>query len=108
MSTLRDVTDATFDAEVLIVSGTVVVDFWAEWCGPCRYVEPVLEQLAAEHRGTLTVVKVNADENISTAAKYHAMSLPTLKVFRDGEVVKTIVGAKPKPAMEAELAPFLV
>ena len=103
---MRAVTDATFDREVLEAAGPVLVDFWAEWCPPCRLLNPVLEQLAAEHPG-LTIVKLDADENPVTAARYHAMALPTMTVFSGGRPVKTIMGAKPKAALEAELAAFL-
>lgn len=104
---LASVSDETFEREVLTSEKTVVVYFWAEWCGPCRLVSPVLELLAAEHPDTLTVVKVNADENLATAAKYQALALPMMKVFKGGEVVHTIVGAKPKPVLGAEITPFL-
>lgn len=103
---MRAVTDATFEREVLEASGPVLVDFWAEWCPPCRMLEPVLEQLDAELPG-LTIVKVNADDHPELAVRYRAMALPTMTLFSGGEVVKTILGAKPKPALEAELAAFL-
>ncbi|HEV7184149.1 MAG: thioredoxin [Actinomycetales bacterium] len=107
MTTLTAVTDATFADRVLSAQGTTIVEFWAEWCGPCRALSPILEQLAVDHADTLDIVKINADDNPRTAAEYRAMSIPVIKVFRDGEVVKTIVGAKPKAALEFELAPFL-
>jgi thioredoxin 1 len=107
MSSLPSVTDASFQHDVLDSDQTVLVEFWAEWCGPCRALTPVLEQLASEHADSFTVVKINADDNMDTAAKYRAMSLPMIKVFRDGEVVKTVVGAKPKRMLEQELAQFL-
>ena len=103
---LREVTDATFERDVLRASGPVLVDFWAEWCPPCHRLNPVLEQLAAEHPG-LTIVKIDADENPRSAVEYQAMSLPTLKVFRNGEVVQTLVGARPKAALESALAAHL-
>jgi thioredoxin 1 len=106
MSSLKSVTDATFAADVLAAQQTVLVDFWAEWCPPCRAVEPVLEQLAVEHPD-ITIVKLNADDNVESTIAYRALSLPTMKVFRGGEVVGTIVGAKPKAALEAALAPYL-
>ena len=103
---LREVTDETFEQDVLRASGPVLVDFWAEWCPPCHRLNPVLEQLAAEHPG-LTILKIDADENPRAAVEYRAMSLPTLKVFRNGEVVQTLVGARPKAALEAALAAHL-
>lgn len=103
----RDVTDATFDTEVLASSKPIMVDFWAEWCGPCRAVSPILDQIATEHSDKIEVVKLNVDENPDTAMKYQITSIPTMKVFRGGEVVKTVIGAKPKPALEADLAEFL-
>lgn len=103
----RDVTDATFDAEVLASSKPIMVDFWAEWCGPCRAVSPILDQIATEHSDKIEVVKLNVDDNPDTAMKYQITSIPTMKVFRGGEVVKTVIGAKPKPALEADLAEFL-
>lgn len=103
-----DVTDATFADEVLNSSDTIMVDFWAEWCGPCRAVSPILDAIAAENSDKIRIVKVNVDDNLQLAAKYQITSIPAMKVFRGGEVVKTIIGAKPKPALEADLAEFLV
>lgn len=107
MTTIDSVTDASFAAEVLAAPGTTLVEFWAEWCGPCRALTPVLEQVAREREGDVRIVKINADDNPRTAAEYHALALPFMKVFRDGEPVGTIVGAKPKPAMDMALAPYL-
>ncbi|MEP6842318.1 MAG: thioredoxin [Pseudolysinimonas sp.] len=107
MSTAKDVTDATFQSEVLDSGKTIMVDFWAEWCGPCRAVGPILDQIAAEHSDKLTIVKLNVDDNPETAMKYGITSIPAMKVYRGGEVVKTVIGAKPKPALEADLAEFL-
>jgi thioredoxin 1 len=107
MNTLAPVTDATFEDAVLTADGTTVVEFWAPWCGPCRALGPILEQLAVEHAASLSIVKINADENPVSAAAYGALALPLMKVFRNGEVVKTIIGAKPKPALEHDLAAFI-
>jgi thioredoxin 1 len=107
MSIAKDVTDATFQSEVLDSDKTIMVDFWAEWCGPCRAVGPILDQIAAEHSEKLSIVKLNVDDNPETAMKYGITSIPAMKVYRGGEVVKTVIGAKPKPALEADLAEFL-
>ena len=101
------VTDATFAAEVLQSDTPVLVDFWAEWCGPCRLVSPVLEEIAAENAGKITVAKVNIDENPEVARQYRIMSIPTMSVFSGGAVVKTIVGAKPKTALLKDLESYL-
>jgi len=107
MSTAKDVTDATFADEVLNSGDTIMVDFWAEWCGPCRAVSPILDQIAAENSDKIKIVKLNVDDNPQMAMKYQITSIPAMKVFRGGEVVKTVIGAKPKPALEADLAEFL-
>ncbi len=101
------VTDASFDSDVLQSDKTVLVDFWAEWCGPCRMVAPVLEEIASENSDKLVVAKLNVDENPQTAASYGVVSIPTLNVYKGGEVVKQIVGAKPKQALLKDLAEFL-
>ena len=92
----KSVTDETFIADVLQSEKTVLVDFWAEWCGPCRQVSPILEEIANEHADKLEIVKLNVDENPRTAADYGITSIPTMNVYAGGEVVKSIVGAKPK------------
>jgi len=101
------VTDATFDAEVLKSDKPVLVDFWATWCGPCRQVAPILEEIAAEHGDKLTIAKLDVDANQQTAATYNVISIPTLNVYQGGEVVKTITGARPKAALLRELADFI-
>jgi thioredoxin 1 len=103
----KTVTDQTFDTEVLGSDKPVLVDFWAEWCGPCKMVAPVLEEIAAENAEKLTVAKVNIDENPEIARRYQIMSIPTMSVFAGGEVVKSIVGAKPKAALLRDLEGIL-
>ena len=103
---LTDVTDATFKADELDADGPVLVDFWAPWCGPCRVVHPVLEEIDGE-RDDLKIVSINVDENQQTAANYEVLSIPTMILFKDGAIAKKVVGAMPKRRLEAELEPAL-
>ncbi len=104
--TLKHVTDASFEADVVGSEKPVVLDFWAPWCGPCRMMEPVLEEIAVEYPA-ITVAKLNVDENPLTATKFDVLSIPTLLVFKNGEVVKKLVGAMPKKRLADELSDWL-
>ncbi len=99
-----DVTDASFEEDVVGSSLPVVLDFWAPWCGPCRMMEPVLEEVAAEYAGKLVVGKLNVDENPQVATRYDILSIPSLLVFADGQVAKKLVGAMPKKRLLEELS----
>jgi thioredoxin 1 len=103
---LPDVTDASFQNEVIDADGPVLVDFWAPWCGPCRVVHPILEEISNE-RDDLRIVSINVDDNQQTAARYEILSIPTLLLFKDGEIAKRVIGALPKKRLEAELEPAL-
>jgi thioredoxin 1 len=107
MTKATAVTDATFDSEVLQSSTPVLVDFWAEWCGPCKIVSPVLEEIADEHKGKLTVAKLNVDENPDVAMRYGVMSIPTLALFIGGVEKKRLIGAMPKRNIVSELSEFI-
>jgi thioredoxin 1 len=105
--TLKTVTDASFADDVLLSDKPVLVDYWAVWCGPCRMIAPILEEIDATHGDKLTIAKLNVDENPRTASDYGIVSIPTLNVFQGGKVVKQIIGAKPKAALLKDLAEFL-
>jgi thioredoxin 1 len=104
---VRDVTDATFDAEVLQAQNPVVVDFWAPWCGPCHAIAPILEQLASEHTGRIDFVKLNIDENVGTASRYDVLSIPTTILFEGGEARQTVLGARPRSHFERAFGEWL-
>ncbi len=104
---LKTVTDASFADDVLLSDKPVLVDYWAVWCGPCRMIAPILEEIDANHGDKITIAKLNVDENPRTASDYGIVSIPTLNVFQGGQVVKQIIGAKPKAALLKDLAEFL-
>lgn len=107
MGATASVSDADFSSVVLASDKPVLVDFWAEWCGPCRMVGPILEEIAAEYGDKITIVKLNVDENPATAANYGVTSIPTLNVYQGGQVVKQIIGAKPKASLLSDLSEFI-
>jgi thioredoxin 1 len=107
VTTAKAVTDESFDTDVLGAPRPVIVEYWAQWCPPCRLVGPVLDAIAAERAGQVDVVKLNIDENPRTAQKYGILLVPTLNLFRDGEVVKQVIGAKSKSALLREFADFI-
>lgn len=104
---IKDIKTDEYNEEVIDAGGLVLVDFWASWCGPCRMVGPILEQLSEEYAGQLKIVKVNADEEPLLLERFGISSIPTILFYKDGEIVNTVIGAKPKPGLVKELQNFL-
>jgi thioredoxin 1 len=104
---ISTLTDSTFDEEIGAAGEPVIVDFWAEWCGPCKMIAPILEEIANEHEGKVRIAKLNVDDNPDAARRFDVMSIPTLIVFQDGKPVKRMVGAKGKGQLLQELAEFI-
>ena len=104
---IETLTDATFDENVKASDVPVLVDFWAEWCGPCKMITPVLEEIAAEHAGKVRIAKLNIDDNLDVTRRFDVMSIPTLILFKDGEPKARLIGAKPKGALLEEISPYL-
>ena len=107
MAQAKTVTDASFETDVLKSEKPVIVDFWAPWCAPCRQVSPILDEIAGAHADKIQVVKINSDENPGVTARYGVTALPTLAVYSGGELVKTVIGAKPKPILLREFSAWL-
>ena len=104
---IKHISDASFETDVLKSERPVLVDFWAEWCGPCKMIAPILEEIAAEHDGKIQIAKLNIDENLNVTRDFGVMSIPTLLLFKNGDVATRMVGAKPKGALVQELSPYL-
>ena len=107
MSEIVTLSDATFDEHVKASEVPVLVDFWAEWCGPCKMIAPVLEEIAAEHEGKIEIVKLNIDDNLDVTRRFDVMSIPTLILFKDGEPQVRLIGAKPKNQLVEEISTYL-
>jgi thioredoxin 1 len=104
---MRDVTDSSFEQDVLNAGRPVAVDFWAPWCGPCRVMDPILDELAEQHQGKVKFTKMNVDDNPDTAARFEILSIPTVMVFESGDVQKKLIGAVPRRRLEDELSTWL-